>query len=115
MSSHLGKVGRWILVLAASAAILAGVAALILSTDFAHRYVLSMIVQRIQDATGGRVEIGRLSFHRARLGADFYGIRVRGSESDQQTPLFSAERVAIDLGLHLSHQWRHVPLKTAAS
>jgi len=104
MSSHPGKVGRWILVLFASATILAGVAALILSTDFAHGYILAAIVQRIQDATGGRVEIGRLSFHRAHLGADFYGIRVRGTEPDQQTPLFSAERVAIDLGLHLFHR-----------
>ena len=104
MSSHLGKVGRWMLVLVASATILAAVAALILSTDFAHRYVLAVIVQRIQDATGGRVEIRGLSFHRAHLGVDFYGIRVRGTEPDQQTPLFSAERVAIDLGLHLFHR-----------
>ena len=104
MSLHLGKVGRWTLALVFLAAVLAGAAAVILSTDVARSYVLAMIVQRIQDATGGRVEIGRLSFHRAHLGADFYGVRVRGTESGAQAPLFSADRVVVDLGLHLFHR-----------
>ena len=83
------------------ASVLQGIAILLLSTDFAHRYVLALITQRIQDAVGARVEIRNLSFHRTNLGADFYGIKVRGAESDQQATLFSADRVAVGLGLHL--------------
>src|SRR6266567_8730296 len=100
---HLKQIGRLILVLAACALIITGAAILFLSTDFAHRYVLGMITQRLQDATGGRVEIGNFSFHRANLGADFHGIKLRGTEADPQMPLLSADRMSIDLGLHLLH------------
>jgi translocation and assembly module TamB len=47
------------------------------------------------------VEIKNLSFHRTNLGADFFGIKVHGAESDQQPTLFSADRMAVGLGLHL--------------
>ena len=99
--SHLKQIGRSILVLIVCASFLLGATILLLSTDFAHRYVLALIMQRIQDAVGARVEIRNLSFHRTNLGADFYGIRVRGTESEQQTPLFVADRIRVGLAIHL--------------
>src|SRR5258708_39614169 len=99
--SHLRQIGRWTLVLIVCASVLLGIAIFLLSTDFAHRYVLALIAQRIQDAVGVRVEITNLSFHRTNLGADFFGIKVNGAESDQQPTLFSADRMAVGLGLHL--------------
>src|ERR1700730_4311699 len=99
--SHLRQIGRWILVLFVCASVLLGIAVFLLSTDFAHRYVLALTTQRIQDAVGVRVEIKNLSFHRANLGADFFGIKVYGAGSNQQQTLFSADRMAVGLGLHL--------------
>ncbi len=98
---HLRQIGRWILVLVVCASIISGATIFLLNTDFAHRYVLALIMQRIQAAIGARVEIRNLSFHRTNLGADIYEIRIRGAESDQQPPLFSADRVAVGLGIHL--------------
>ena len=101
--AYLRQIGRWTLVLVACASIFVVAVILILRTDFAHRYVLALITGRIQDAAGGRVEIGNFSFHHTNAGADFYGIRVRGTESNQQMPLLSADRVSVRLGLHLFH------------
>ena len=98
---HLKQIGQWTLVLVVCGSVLLGAAILLLSSNFAHRYVLALIMQRIQDAVGARVEIRNLSFHRTDLGADFYGIRIRGTESDQQEPLFAADRVSVGLGIHL--------------
>ena len=58
-------------------------------------------MQRIQGAVGARVEIQNFSFHGTNLGADFYGIRIRGTESNQQAPLFAADRVSVGLRIHL--------------
>jgi translocation and assembly module TamB len=98
---HLKQIGRWTLVLVVCGSVFLGAAILLLSSNFTHRYALALIMQRIQDAVGARVEIQNLSFHRTNLGADFYGIRIRGTESDQRTPLFAADRVSVGLGIHL--------------
>lgn len=98
---HLRQIARWILVPVVCSSVLLAAAILLLNTNYAHRYFLSLIVQHIQDAVGVPVEIKNISFHRTNLGADFFGIKVHGAESDQQPTLFSADRVAVGLGLHL--------------
>jgi translocation and assembly module TamB len=96
-----GWIGRIVAVLLGGAAILVVAAILFLNTGYAHRYILRLTTERLQQATGARVQIGDLAFHRAHLGADFYGIQIYSDSSSKDEPLFSADRVSVDIGLHL--------------
>ena len=78
-------------------------AVVFLNTDASHRYILNVVIKEAQAATGARVDIANLSFHRARLGADFSNVTIRSPESNSGSPLFFADRVGIDIGLHLFH------------
>lgn len=75
----------------------------LLSTNAAHRYVLQRITKEVQDATGARLDIAGFSIHWWRLGADFDQVTVNSSPSSAGTPLFSADRISVDAGLHLFH------------
>ena len=96
-----GRIGRIIAVLLGGAAILVVAGILFLNTGYAHRYILRLTTDRLQQATGARVEIGDLAFHRAHLGADFYRIQIYSDFSSKGEPLFSADHVSVDIGLHL--------------
>ena len=74
-----------------------------LNTDAAHRYILSVLVKQAETVSGARVDIANLTFHRARLGADFSGVTIRSPQSNSGSPLFSADRVGIDISLHFFH------------
>ena len=78
-------------------------AIVLLNTDATHRYILSVVIKEVQVATGARVEIANLTFHRTRLGADFSGVTIRSPQSNSDSELFSLDRVSIDIGLHLFH------------
>jgi len=78
-------------------------AIVLLNTDAAHRYILSVVIKEVQAATSAHVDIANLSFHRTRLGADFSRFTIRSPQSNSGSPLFSADRVGIDIGLHLFH------------
>jgi translocation and assembly module TamB len=97
------RMGITAAILLASLAILVAAALALLNTNAAHRYVLNLIMKEVQDATGERVEIDSFSFHRGRPGADFYSVTVHGPASNSGTPLFSADRVGIDIGFNLLH------------
>ena len=97
------RMGLGIAILLGCAMLLAAGAIVLLNTGFAHRYILRLVTDHLQDATGGSVEIGVLSFHRGHPGADFYRIKIYSDSSDSGTPVLSADRAAIDLGLHLLH------------
>src|ERR1700677_1688388 len=96
------KIGAWIGAALTCALLLVRLsAAIFLHTDFAHQYVLRLVTQGIQQAIGGRVEIGSIKFHWAHLGADLNRITLHGSEAESNAPLFAADRAGINLGLHL--------------
>ena len=88
-----------ILVLALVASI-AGVAALllILRTNYFHRYVLEKIVEKTQEATGGKVEIANFRFRWSGY-ADVYRFVLHGTEADPTRPLAAAEHIGIGFKL----------------
>src|SRR5260370_34921765 len=56
-------------------------------------YALRTIVQRTNDATGGRTEIGNLDFQLSTLTAHLYDITVHGSEAPNQPPLLQVDKL----------------------
>ena len=80
--------------------ILVGVAAFLVisrSSSF-HRYVLRKIVEKTEEATGGKVEIGNFRFRWSGY-ADVYRFVLHGTESDPARPLAAAEHIGIGLTL----------------
>src|SRR3984893_12043364 len=61
------------------------------------QYALRTIVQRTNDATGGRAEIGNLDFQLSTLTAHLYGIIVHGGESSDQAPLLQIDKLTVGL------------------
>src|SRR5579864_3249457 len=70
---------------------------LLLRSQGFHRYVLTKIQQQASEATGARVHIQNFSLHLARLGAEAYGITIRGSEPTSAMPLAQADQLMIRL------------------
>src|ERR1700722_1225400 len=97
------KIGLALGIALACVALLALSAIALLNTNAAHRYLLSVVIKNIQAATGARVDIANVSFHHGLLGADFDQVMLRNPQSNSATPLFSADRVSIDVGLHPFH------------
>jgi translocation and assembly module TamB len=60
-------------------------------------YALRTIVQRTDDATGGRTEIGNLDFRLSTLTAHLYNITVHGSEAPNQAPLLQVDKLTVGL------------------
>src|SRR5882762_1701192 len=61
------------------------------------QYALRTIVQRTNDATGGRTEIGNLDFQLSTLTAHLYSITVHGGESSDQAPLLQIDKLTVGL------------------
>jgi translocation and assembly module TamB len=70
---------------------------LLLRSQGFHRYVLAKIQQQASEATGAQVHIQNFSLHLARLGAEAYGITIRGSEPTSAMPLAQADQLMIRL------------------
>ena len=60
-------------------------------------YALRTIVQRTNEATGGRTEIGNLDFQLSTLTAHLYNITVHGNEAPGQAPLLQIDRLTVGL------------------
>ena len=60
-----------------------------------HNYILEKIIQKTQEATGGRVEIGGYDFHWLGPRVDVYRLVIHGSESDPARPLVSVDRLRL--------------------
>lgn len=78
-----------------------GIAAIIYlaRTRAIHQYVLAKIIQKTQEATGGRVEIGDYDFHWLGLRADVYRLIIHGTEPDSAEPLVAVDH--LDIGLRI--------------
>ena len=70
---------------------------LLLRSQTFHGYVLAKIQQQASEATGAEVRIQSFSLHLSRLGAEAYGITVRGSEPKSAMPLVEADQLMIRL------------------
>ena len=66
-------------------------------TDAFHRFVAREIFEQVKKNTGARIEIGNFTLHGSHLGADFYGIKLHGTEPATQPPLFTAEHLGMKL------------------
>jgi Uncharacterized protein conserved in bacteria len=62
--------------------------------DFEHR-VNSQLVQVLGDATGGRVELKRISFDLWHLAVEADGLVIHGLEGPGETPYLSADRIIL--------------------
>jgi translocation and assembly module TamB len=62
-----------------------------------HRYLLSEIVEKAEQATGGRVELGDFTFRLSGLRADLYRLTVHGSEPQPGAPLLAVDHLAVGL------------------
>jgi translocation and assembly module TamB len=62
-----------------------------------HNYLLATIQQQASAATGAQVRIENFALHLSTLGAEAYGITIRGSEPVSQMPLAHAEQLKIRL------------------
>lgn len=98
--TNLKRIGFGLILLLCGVALLAAAGIMLLNTNFAHRYLLRLVIEQAQEAISGPVEIGSVSFHLRPMSADFYRITVRGSQPSAVLPLFIADRVGIRLRLH---------------
>ncbi len=91
------------------AAILGSVAGLVLilivagiwisQTNWFRDFVRQKIVQTIEDATGGRVEVGQFDFDWRHLRAEIRNFVLHGTESASDQPLFRAQSLTVVLKL----------------
>jgi translocation and assembly module TamB len=70
---------------------------LFVRTDTFHRLVLQKITLATADATGGRLEVGSFAIHWSALSVDFYGVKLHGTETPAQPPLFAADHLNVGL------------------
>jgi len=84
---------KYLLVLCLLGLIALGVAAWYMTTDSFQAYVRARIIDEIQKATGGRVELGTYHTIPFRLQAEIRGLTIHGTEAPDAVPLAHADRV----------------------
>src|SRR5215469_9093493 len=70
---------------------------MVLRSQRFHSYVLAEIQQQASEATGAQVRIRDFALHLSSLGAEMYGITIRGSEPKSALPLVRADELMIRL------------------
>ncbi len=79
-------------------AVLVGLGALLaLRSAWLAEQVRRRIVREVEEATGGRVEIGKFAFDWRALRAEVSDFVLHGTEPAGEDPLFSAEAIRVDL------------------
>jgi len=86
---------------------------LYLKSNHFQQFALRQIVDRANQATGGKVEIGGMDFDLGTLTANLYNITLRGTESPDQPPLFHADRLRVQLRI-VSALHRQIALRELA-
>ncbi len=81
----------------ACAVLLTTAVVLLLRSDWFHDKVRQRIVAEVEKATGGSVELEAFRFHWRALRAEVRGFTLRGKESADEPPLFSAQSFIVDL------------------
>ncbi len=79
-------------------ALFVGAAWYLTSPQF-HRYVRARVVARLEQSTGGRVDIASMQWNLSKLQIDVTGLTIHGLEPAGQIPLAHADRVHIRLKL----------------
>jgi len=99
---------RWLRVLAWTVISFIGVIAVLLlaltwythTDDFQHR-ANTKVVSVLEDSTGGRVELGRISLNLWHLAIEADGLVIHGTEAPTEMPYLSASKIFVRLHLNL--------------
>jgi translocation and assembly module TamB len=91
------KLGWIAVVLVASIAVLGVTGYLVLRSARFHEYLLAQIEKQASEATGAEVRVQNFVLHFSRLGADAYGITIRGNQPASARPLVQADQLRIGL------------------
>jgi translocation and assembly module TamB len=97
------KLAGWLLLPLAIILLLASATLLILRSRWLHNYVLAAVIEKAQQATGGRVEVGDFRFRWSGLRIDLYRLALHGTEPDPNTPLLGVDHVGAGLRLGSLH------------
>jgi translocation and assembly module TamB len=94
-----GRVGRWLawgvgVVFVLILLLLATFAWYTTTADFDRR-VRGEVVKVLEDATGGRVELGKISFDLRHLAIEANGLVIHGLEGPGEAPYLAADKIAI--------------------
>ena len=92
-----------VVALAAVAAALAIAGLLILQSPWLREKIRARMVEEIENATGGRVELAKFDFDWRALTAEARGLAIHGDEGAGQAPLFRA--ASIQVGLRILSFW----------
>jgi translocation and assembly module TamB len=60
-----------------------------------HQYVLAKIVEQVDSATGGKLQVENWDFHLSPMVVNLYGITLHGTEGPEQKPLLVAEKLTV--------------------
>ena len=71
----------------------------IVQTDWFRNFVRTKIVGAVEEATGGKAEIGAFAFDWKHLRADVRNFVLHGLEGANEAPLFRADHLQVDLKL----------------
>ncbi len=95
---HMGRVIAWIVgsVLLLAIVVVGGFAWYSTTDDFQHR-VGKQIVSVLEDATGGRVELGHLDFSLWHLAIEVDGLVIHGLEGPGEAPYLAADKIQVRL------------------
>src|ERR1041385_6858071 len=92
------RIALWTMGILAGLAILASIAGvLIVRSDRFHQYVQRRIVEEIQRATGGRIELGGYTLDWHNLTAQVQQLVIHGKESPSEPPLLQVGSATLGL------------------
>jgi len=72
---------------------------LVVRSSWFHQKVLSIIIEKGQTATGGRLQVQSWDFHLSPLTLDVYGIVLHGTEPAGARPLLAADRLTVGISV----------------
>lgn len=90
---------RWLGAAGAVAVLLAAGVVLLLRSDWFRERLLERIVRAIENASGGRAELGGFFFDPRRMEVRVTGLVLHGREDPTQPPLFRADAIVANLKL----------------
>ena len=86
---------RWTTGVTLLAALLALAAAVLLGTGFAERWARRALLNRLEQSTGARVEIGSFHLHLWNLRVEIDDLTLHGLEAADKPPLFHADHIQV--------------------
>ena len=92
------RIVLWTLAALAALLVLASIAGvLIVRSDRFHQYIQRRIVEEVERATGGRVELAGFSVDPRKLTAEVHGLVLHGKESAAEPPLATVGSATLGL------------------